>query len=240
VRQGQVDIADRKRMQKAMNSQGAEIHALLARLLTVEEEERRRISRELHDSLVQQLASLAIDAGGLAAAIPSTGSARVRVRALQTRIVKASEEARHIAHQLHPSVLDDLGLMISLRSLCDEFAVREDILMEFAEGRLPLTVPLKVASALYRIAQESLQNIAKYAHAKHVKVKLVPWKKGLHLSIEDDGVGFDPAAVNRKGRLGLISMEERARLIDATFSIESKPDHGARIAVTLPVLAAHR
>jgi two-component system, NarL family, sensor kinase len=225
-------------MQTAVNTKGEEIQALLGRLLIVEEEERRRISRELHDSLVQLLSLAAIDAGQLAAAIPSDGSTRIRVLALQARIAKASDEARHIAYQLHPSVLDDLGLMISLRSFCDEFAVRGDILMEFEGGQLPPSVPLKVASCLYRIAQESLQNIAKYAHAKHVKVRLVPWKKGLHMSIEDDGVGFDPAAVHRKGRLGLVSMEERARLIDATLFIESKPDRGTRIAVTVPVLAA--
>jgi signal transduction histidine kinase len=238
LRHGQFDIAGRKRMQPAVNGHGAEIQALLGRLLIVEEEERRRISRELHDSLVQLLASAAIDAGQLAAAIPSNGSTRIGVLALQARIAKASDEARHIAHQLHPAVLDDLGLMISLRSFCDQFAVREDILMEFVGGQMPPTVPLKVASSLYRIAQESLQNIAKYAHAKHVRVKLVPWEKGLHLSIEDDGVGFDPAAVHGKGRLGLVSMEERARLIHATLFIQSKPDRGTRIVVTVPALAA--
>jgi signal transduction histidine kinase len=238
LRRAPFDMAGRKRIQTALSAEAAEIEALLGRLLIIEEEERRRISRELHDSLVQLLASAAIDAGQLAAAIPSAGSTRTRALALQARIAKASDEARHIAHQLHPSVLDDLGLMISLRSFCDEFAVREDIFMEFDGGQLSLTVPLKVASSLYRIAQESLQNIAKYAHAKRVRVKLVPWEKGLRLSIEDDGVGFDLAAVHHKGRLGLVSMEERARLIGATLSIQSKPGRGTRIAVRVPVLEA--
>jgi signal transduction histidine kinase len=226
------------RTEKAARTEGAENQTLLARLLSVEEDERRRISRELHDNLVQQLASLAIDAGGLAADTSPTNGIRTGVQALQARIFTASEEARHIAYQLHPSILDDLGLMISLRTLCLQFAEKEDILVEFETGPLPLAIPLQVASAFYRIAQESLHNVAKYARAKHVKVKLVPLERGLRLSVVDDGIGFDPAVAMHKGRLGLISMEERARLIDAAFSIESQPDHGTRIAVTCPALNA--
>jgi len=93
-----------------------------------------------------------------------------------------------------------------------------------------------VASGLYRIAQESLQNIVKHAHAKHVTAQLVTEGEELRLSIEDDGVGFDPAAVKGKGGLGLVSMEERARLLGAKLSIESKLGHGTRVAVVVPDL----
>ncbi len=227
------DITERKRLEKATETRGAEIHALAARLLTVEEEERRRISRELHDNLVQQLASLAFDIGGLVAELPPRNSARIHLQALQTRVVKASEEARHIAYQMHPSVVDDLGLVISLKALCDEFAEEQDISVEFKDGSQLGLIPQELASGLYRIAQESLQNIAKHAHAKHVTVQLIPGDQELRLSIEDDGVGFDPAAVKGKGGLGLVGMEERARLLGAKFSIESQVRHGTRIALAV-------
>ena len=146
-------------------------------------------------------------------------------------MVKVSEEARHIAYEMHPSMVDDLGLVISLKALCDEFAAEQNIIVEFKDDSLPRPIPQEVASGLYRIAQESLQNIVKHAHAKHVTVQLVTRGQELRLSIEDDGVGFDPTAVKGKGGLGLVSMEERARLLGAKLTIQSKPGHGTRVAV---------
>jgi len=229
------DITERKHLEKATGTHGAEIRALAARLLTVAEEERRRVSRELHDNLVQQLASLAFDVGGLAADIPSPEHTRIRLQSLQSRVVKVSEEARHIAYELHPSVVDDLGLVISLKALCDKFAAEHDLIVEFKDDSLPRPIPQQVGSGLYRIAQESLQNTANHAHAKHVTVHLIQREQELRLSIEDDGAGFDPMSVKGKGRLGLVSMEERARLLNAELSIESKPGHGARVVVTVPL-----
>lgn len=227
------DITERKRLEKATEAQAAEFRALAVRLLTVQEEERRRVSRELHDNLVQQLASLAFDVGGLAAEIPARNRVRTRLQALQARVVKVSEEARHIAYEMHPSVVDDLGLVISLKALCDEFAAEQNIIVEFKDKSLPRSIPQEVASGLYRIAQESLQNIIKHAHAKHVTVQLVTRGPELRLSIEDDGVGFDRTAVKGKGGLGLVSMEERARLLGAKLTIQSKPGHGTRVAVVV-------
>jgi PAS domain S-box-containing protein len=230
------DITERKRLEKATETHGAELRALAARLLTVAEEERRRVSRELHDNLVQQLASLAFDVGGLVAELPPRNRARIRLQALQARVVKVSEEARHIAYELHPSVVDDLGLAISLKALCEEFAREQDIIVEFKQDSLARPIPQEVASGLYRIAQESLRNIANHAHAKHVTVQLVRREQVVRLSIEDDGVGFDPTAVKGKGGLGLVGNEERARLLGARCSLASKPGHGTRIALTVPLL----
>ncbi len=227
------DITERQRLQEGAETHAAEFRALAARLLTVVEEERRRVSRELHDNLVQQLASLAFDVGGLVAEIPSRNRARIRLQALQARVVKVSEEARHIAYEMHPSMVDDLGLVISLKALCDEFAAEQNIIVEFKDKSLRRSIPQEVASGLYRIAQESLQNIVKHAHAKHVTVQLVTRGQELRLSIEDDGVGFDPAAVKGKGGLGLVSMEERARLLGAKLTIQSTPGHGTRVAVVV-------
>ena len=229
------DVGEKKRLEKVAEESSKEIRALAASLLTAQEEERRRVSRELHDQICQQLASLAIDIGGLVANPPPPEQTRIRLKALQARVVKASEETRHIAYQLHPSVLDDLGLVASLRGLCKAFSEREGIAAEFDSGVPSVSIPREIVSCLYRVAQESLRNIAKHSGAKHVSVALSLQKGSVLLSIEDDGAGFDLEAVKGRGGLGLISMEERARLVDGNLSIATRPGHGARIAVQVPL-----
>jgi PAS domain S-box-containing protein len=232
------DITQRRQLEEAGRARGEEIQALAASLLTAQEEERRRVSRELHDQICQQLASLAIDIGGLAADPPPPEDAQSRLKALQARVVKASEETRHIAYQLHPSVLDDLGLVASLRGLCKEFSERAtNIALECTDVPLPASVPRELASCLYRVAQESLQNIAKHASAKHVSVALTLQKGTVVLTIADDGAGFDQEAVKGRGGLGLIGMKERARLVNGKLSFAAQPGHGTRIALQVPLPA---
>jgi len=229
------DITERRRLEKLSETYRGEIRALAAQLITAQEEERRRVSRELHDSLCQKLASLAFDVENLAVALPSPAATRNRLRTLRGRAIKVSEEARHIAYELHPSVLDDLGLVVSLKALCDEFSKTEKMRVDFTAGKLPGLVPQQVASGLYRITQESLQNVAKHAKAKHLSVTLGMRDDSLVLSLEDDGIGFAPQAVKGKGGLGLVSIGERARIIGASLSIESKPGDGTRISVRVPL-----
>ena len=138
---------------------------------------------------------------------------------------------------MHPSVLDDLGLVASLRALCKEFSERESIAVEFDSGVLPGSIPREIVSCFYRVAQESLQNIAKHASAKHVSVVLTLRKATVLLTIADDGAGFDQEAVKGRGRLGLIGMEERARLVNGKLSIVTRPSHGTRIALEVPLPA---
>ena len=116
------DVTERRYLEQAMQSHAQEVQALAASILTVQEEERRRVSRELHDQICQQLASLAFEIGGLVADLPPAEDTKQRLKALQARAVKASEETRHIAYELHPLVLDDLGLVASLKALCNEFS----------------------------------------------------------------------------------------------------------------------
>src|ERR1019366_5958710 len=121
------------------------------------------------------------------------------LKALQARVVKASEEARHIAYELHPSVLDDLGLSASLRALCNTLPGRtKDISVKFASTVLPASVSREAASCLYRVAQQSLENILKHANAKHVSVEITSRKGRVILTVRDDGQGFSFACI--KGR----------------------------------------
>ena len=235
------DITERKQLEQSAQTHAQEVQALAASLLTAQEDERRRVSRELHDQICQQLASLAIDIGGLAAVPPPPEETQSRLRALQARVAKASEETRHIAYELHPSVLDDLGLAASLRDLCKRFSEQAtNIKVKFADVALPPGVPREVASCVYRVAQQGLQNVAKHANAKRVSVALTLRKGTLALTIADDGAGFDPALVKGRGGLGLIGMEERARLVNGKLSIASRPGRGTRIALEVPLPAGTR
>lgn len=137
------DITEKQRLEALSETYRAEIRALAAQLMTAQEEERRRVSRELHDSLCQKLASLALDVENLAVALPPPAATRARLQDLCARAIKVSEEARHIAYELHPSVLDDLGLVVSLKALCDEFAKTEEMRVDFTAGRLPDLIPRK-------------------------------------------------------------------------------------------------
>jgi two-component system CheB/CheR fusion protein len=228
------DITERQRLETLSETYRAEIRALAAQLMTAQEEERRRVSRELHDNLCQKLASLALDVENLAVKLPAPAATRARLQDLSARAVKVSEEARHIAYELHPSVLDDLGLVVSLKALCDEFAKTEKMRVKFTAGKLPEVLPQTVASGLYRIAQEGLRNVAKHAKAKHLSVAIAAQDGCLVFSLEDDGVGFAPQAVKGKGGLGLVSIGERARIVGGSLSIESKPGHGTLISVRVP------
>ena len=204
-----------------------ELRALAARLLATQEEERRRVSRELHDDLNQKLAMLEVDAERLGQQLNSSPAVVQKVRSLQSRVAEVSNDVRRVAYQLHPSILDHLGLAVALRSYCSEFSKREGIRVLLSTDGAPVKLPEPVALCLYRLTQESLRNVAKHASAKSASVKLRKSDKGIHLSIRDNGVGFNTAAPH-KGGIGLLSMKERVRLVDGEFALQSKPGKGTQ------------
>ncbi len=230
------DITERKRAAADLATSRDEIRAHAALLVTAQEDERRRLSIEVHDQICQDLASIAIELGGCAAKPPRREDVASRLRALQARVVKAATEAGHIAYQLHPSVLDHLGLPSALRELCNQFAERAPtISLEFTSGTLPPSVPREVAACLYRIAQESLQNTARHSSAEHGSISLTWRDRTIVLLITDDGVGFDPQVARQNGGLGIIGMEERARLVNGKLTIEAEAGSGTRIALEVPL-----
>jgi PAS domain S-box-containing protein len=230
------DITERTQMEQAERLRAQEIDALAARLLTVQEEERRRVSRDLHDGICQQLASLSMEIGRVAAeSLPD--DTRRALTILQSRAIRAAETARHLAHELHPSILDDLGVMACLQGLCKEFSQQHGIAVRFRHRALPKSVPRETGSCLFRIAQQSLENIAQHASATWVIVGLRFVNGRLLLSIRDDGVGFDPASIRGRGSLGLVGMEERARLVNGKLIISSRLGRGTRIVIEVPLPA---
>jgi PAS domain S-box-containing protein len=228
-------ITERKRLERIAEANRKEIQALAASLMTAQEDERRKVSRDLHDGMCQELGSLAIEIGRLAAHLPSREDMPSQLRALQARVDKASVEARNIAYQLRPPELD-LGLPIALQDLCNQFAERAPgMTLEYMSGTLPESVPLEVTSCVYRVAQESLYNTVKHSRAKNASV-ILTWRQGaIELTVADDGDGFDWQSVQGKGGLGLIGMEERARLVNGKLTITSQPGSGTRIALDVPL-----
>ena len=213
-----------------------ELRALAARLLTAQEEERRRISRDLHDDINQRLAMLIVQAESLESSLPlSASDCSKELRSIQDRLTELSDDVRHLAYQFHPSILDDLGLTVALQRLVDECAARANLQGTFDVSPSPPTVPQPVATCLYRIAQESLANVMKHARANKVIVSLASTADAITLTVQDDGVGFDTQQLANGHRgLGLISMAERLRLVRGTVTIDSIPHQGTRLSIKVP------
>jgi signal transduction histidine kinase len=206
-------------------------------LLAGQEAEGKRIARELHDSVAQDLCSLILDMALLQGEIPgSLANVHDRINSQKEMLMKLSDDVNSVCRQLHPSVLERIGLNQAMEHLCHEFSERRGIHARFLHGDTPDSLPVASALCLYRVTQEALRNIARHANTKHATVLLFAARGGLHLSIEDDGVGFDPKAVVSKGRLGLVSMQERVRLACGSLSIHSEPGHGTRIDLRVPLL----
>ena len=226
------DITERKQAEASLAKSRETLRMLAGGLLSVQEEERRRLARELHDDLTQRLAVLAIEAGKLERQLESLPvEIREKVGQMKDQMVKLSSDVHDISRQLHPSIIDDLGLNLAVRSECVAFTRREGIVIHFEPEDVPSNVPFDISVCLFRIVQEGLRNIAKHAKVTEAQVKLIGQDNTLTLTIEDSGVGFDPTLVHGDVGLGLVSMEERTRLIQGEFCVESKPGQGTLIRV---------
>ena len=213
----------------------AELWALTAHLFTVQEEERRRIARELHDDVSQRLSVLDMILSGVPSTQESPQSSG-KVEEARKHLQSLSTDVRTLSHQLHPAVLDDLGLSAALKALVTEFGTRERMPATYVSRNLPDLPAQPAVTAVYRITQEALRNVAKHAGVTHVKVVLEPRDGQLHLEIRDVGVGFDMnsdtgAAIHG---LGMITMRERARLAQGTVSVHSALGEGTTVIADIP------
>jgi PAS domain S-box-containing protein len=231
-----INITVRKRTEEALQKSYAELRELAGKLLSAQEDESRRIARELHDDLTQRLAVLAIEAGKLELQLESSPDlTRDGLRRMKEMIVTLSTDIHRISRRLHPSILDDLGLVKAIESECTQFSELERISVEFSHQNLPEVLPKAVSLCIYRITQESLRNIAKHAQAKEVRVILAGIGGSILLRIQDVGVGFDPDQVRGRPGLGLLSMKERVRLIQGKLSVHSKRGRGTTIEARVPM-----
>lgn len=237
-----IDITERKQAQEqalqsytALEVSNREIQQLAGRLLSAHEDERRHLARELHDDLTQRLARLAIDAGGLEHRDDGAGTV---VRFIREELVRLSDDVHAMSYRLHPSVLDDLGLVEALKTECDRVARRGALRVEMDASDVPAELPADASLCLFRVAQEALSNASRHARASAVRVLLTPRDSGLELAVRDNGGGFEPGSPRGRASLGLASMRERVRLLDGKLEIESAPGQGTTVVAWVPAAGA--
>ena len=225
------DITEAKQAEEALRD-------LSRRLIRAHEDERALLARELHDDVTQRLAVLAIDVGRAELAAPDGAQAPV-MRSVRAELVSLSEDIHSLAYQLHPSVLDELGLAEALRAECERRA---------RHGRLVVSMDIESSAAmagkdaalcLFRVAQEALTNVARHAGTQTASVTLRQAGGGLLLAVRDDGAGFDPVNPRAGRSLGLESMRERLHLVNGTLDIETKPGQGTTIVAWVPAHAGN-
>ena len=209
------------------------LRAFSAGLLVAQERERHHLSRELHDDLTQRLALLELNLDTLQRKHPTPNQLAENLQSFREQVTALSEDLRRIAYHLHPSVLDDLGLVVAAETYVRYISERENIQVTFHHRKIPAVVDADAALCLYRVLQESLHNVSKHSGAHSAQVTLAGADGNLRLTVKDSGSGFDSKAIQGKGGLGLRSMEERANLLGGTFKIHSD-SKGTEVVVEVP------
>jgi len=229
--QGGVVLTHRNITQKKKDE--ANIRRLSGKLIRAQESERSRIGRELHDDINQQLALVAIEAQSLSMEKGLRSEFQDKAKALWEKVTAVSSDIETLSHQLHSSKLDYLGLQDALAGLCREFAHNENIPVDFQVEGEALRTDHQVALALFRVAQESLRNIAKHSHASSARVRLMIDSSRTVLEIEDDGLGLVDDKKLGEG-IGMFTMRERLELVDGTFEIWAKAEGGTAVRAIAP------
>ncbi|HKX30857.1 MAG TPA: sensor histidine kinase [Blastocatellia bacterium] len=222
-------VGRREQMEAALRDLGG-------RLISVQEEERRRIACELHDDLSQRMALLSIELEQLAQQVPRRqAQLHMAIGDLLAKAREISSDIHRLAYQLHPARLEHFGLERAVKGLCDELARRHEYQIEFHHHGFPAILPREMMLCFYRVAQESLSNVIKHSGSREARVVLERMEQSICLSVSDLGRGFDPESDQAQRGLGLLSMRERVRCIGGDLSIYSQPFSGTQIIVLVPL-----
>ena len=229
-----LDITEQRHSETALRQAAQDLHALTRKLVQAEEAERRRIAGELHDRVGQALSALNINLDIIARDATLSAAARQRLEDSATLVDSTLQSIESVMAELRPPLLDEYGLVAALGWHAEAFTRRTGIraqVSDRAQGAKHLRI--EAALALYRIAQEALNNVLKHSHAKNVEVDVCEAGQEVVLTVTDDGDGFDPAAM-RRGRLGMTTMRERAEAAGGKFNLEATPGRGTRVTATVP------
>ncbi len=230
------DVTEEYKAKELLQKSYEDIRLLASNLQSIREDERTNIAREIHDELGQQLTGLKMDMHWLNKKINNTDQEvdqkmKESIELINTTIATV----RKIATDLRPSILDDLGLLAALEWQSEEFERRSGTKVFFANKTGDLLLSPKASTALFRIYQEVLTNIARHANATQVEALLDSDDKNVYFSIKDNGVGFDVNSTKGKKTLGLLGIKERTLLIGGTYDISSMPGHGSEIRISIPL-----
>ncbi len=202
------------------------ISSVNRKLIEAEEKERTRIGKNLDDNISQRMTLLAVELERLG----TDASEQLRKQALEI-----SNDIQDLAYTLYPLKLEHLGLVLTMRAFCGEFAVRHKVEIDFGSRDVPSPPPLEIALPLLRVLQEALDNSAKHSGERQFKVELFGTPGAIHLIVSDRGVGFDPKVAMKGSGFGLASMKDRLKLMNGEFSIASKPKRGTKIHARVPL-----
>jgi signal transduction histidine kinase len=234
------DVTDRKRAEEALHQRDMELaeaqRSVSRRLIEAQEKERTRIARDLHDDFGQRLALLTIELDLLqqnSHDLPAEVSSRIRQLGKQTS--KIAIDIQSLSHELHSSKLEYVGIAAAMRGFCQEFGEKQKVEIDFKTHDLPRLLSANISLGLFRVLQEALHNAAKHSGVRHFEVRLWGTEDEIHLMVSDFGTGFDPEVAKQSRGLGLISMEERLKLLNGAFSIESQPKGGTRVHSCVPL-----
>ena len=230
-----LDVTGRRLAEGRLREANKRLQELSSRLIGAQEEERKRLARELHDDLSQQIAAVSLATGSLKRHIPAERpEARAQADAIHGKLVSLAEAVRRMSHELHPAVLQYSGLEPAMRSYCEEFGALTglEIVLEI-EGSFEGVAP-DAALCLFRVAQEALRNVVKHAKVKQAQVELGRAGGVLSLRVSDKGVGMERGRGPSKAGLGLLNIQERARLVGGKAEIRSEPGQGTSVRVEIP------
>lgn len=223
-----LDISDQKRAEDALMDLGG-------RLITTQEMERSRIARELHDDFNQRMALLAIELEQLGKGLHDPSDHELFER-MQNQVKDISADIHRLSYRLHPSKLDHLGLVLAVRSLCDEFAESSKIKINCRLTDFPLYLTKDLELCLFRVAQEAIRNATKYSGARSIQVVLAKAKNNIRLTVSDNGCGFFVTPEIMQKGLGFISMRERLHTVNGKLNVSSEPRGGTRIEAVVPLV----
>lgn len=229
------DVTERQQVQDKLTRSHSQLRQLSTALQTVREEERAHIARELHDDLGQLLASLRMDLNLLQKEPGGRAASTRLMQGMEDNLLMAIQSLRRIATNLRPRALDEGGLYFALHNLRDEFVARHGVACSLFADESELRLDDAASTAIYRIVQEALTNIARHAGASHVTVYLYRIDGQLLISIADDGRGIQAGDMEKAQSLGLIGMRERVWGMHGDISISSDEPPGTRIDIVLPL-----
>jgi signal transduction histidine kinase len=224
-----VDVTDQKMAQESLEK-------VSGQLIEAQEKERSRLARELHDDICQRLAMLSLRiekaTKGWSSGQKSTSE---QLEQIWQQCSSLTADVQALSHELHPSLLDNLGLVTAVRSFCREITEQNGAVVEFTDKNIPGPLPREFSLSLFRVIQEALHNAVKYSGQKHFTVHLEGKDGEVELEVSDRGAGFDIASVKNGKGLGLVSMTERIHLLNGRLTIDSKPSFSTTIRASVPL-----
>jgi len=229
-----VDVTERKMAEEALSK-------LSGRLIDAQEQERKRIAREIHDDYNQRLALLAFELESIEEGIDDSSSGTApKLRKAWNTISELGADLHSLSHRLHSSTLESLGLVAGVRVFVEEFAVQQQIQIDFTHANIPPGVAEDVALCLFRVVQESLRNIKRHSGTDRAEIRLEGSGENLHLTVIDRGRGFDVNHSPPRAGIGIRSMHERLRSLGGQFTITSRPSEGTRIDASVPLKSSRQ